>query len=428
MNRISRRRFAAGLGAGLLAAPFVGKLGALRADGSTVAKNLVIFHSPNGTVHRHWRPQGSGSSFSIPAGTILEPLAGHKSDLVICDGIDFHGVDNHVPGMSAMLTGGGGAGTPTGGKSLDQYVAEQIGGTTRYRSLEFGVYTTVWGSDAQTRMSYSGAGTRVEPNDDPLDQYNRLFGELTAPQGEVDKSRLRRESVNKLVQGEITDLRGRVGSVEQAKLDEHMNGLKGLLQGGAVVANCGALPPAPTGLNSRSEDDVPAIGKAQMDMLVFSLACGLTRVASVQFSHTTSPMHMRWLGQSDIDHHGLSHIGDGDTVGIAKFIAAERWFSEQFGYLLEQLKATPDPEGGTLLDSTLVVWAKELGDPRLHDCKSVPWILAGGGGVIETGRYLNFQGAPHNKLLVSICKAMGLSNTTFGDPSKGTGTLTELIG
>jgi hypothetical protein len=426
MNRISRRRFAAGLGAGLLAAPFAGKLTSLRADGTRTAQRLVIFFSPNGTIHRHWRPQGSGTSFSFPAGSILAPLTAHKSDLIVCDGLDFHGVDNHVPGMSAMLTGGGGAASPTGGKSLDQYVAESIGDGSRYRSLEFGVYTSPWGSDNQTRMSYSAAGVHVEPNDDPLNQYNRLFGELTSTPGEVDTKKKRRDSINKLVTDEISDLRGRVPSVEQSKLDDHLKGLRQLLGGGAIAGlNCSTPPAAPTGLSKTNPADVPAMGKAQMDMLVLALQCGMTRVASLQWSHTTSPMPLPWLGISDVDHHSLSHSGDGDTAGVDRFVQAETWFAEQFAYLLGQLKTAQDPEGKPLLDSTLVVWAKELGDPRLHDCKSVPWVLAGG-GVFDTGRYINFQGAPHNKLLVSICHAMGLSNSTFGDPSKGTGPLAEL--
>ena len=153
MNRISRRRFVAGLGAGLLAAPFLGRINHLRADGGT-ARNLVIFFSPNGTHHHLWRPQGTGSSFSFPAGSILEPLAAHKSDLIVCDGIDFKGVDNHEPGMINMLTGGGTAGSASRGQSLDWYVAQELG----VRPVNLGIYTSPWGTGAQTRMSYSAAG------------------------------------------------------------------------------------------------------------------------------------------------------------------------------------------------------------------------------------------------------------------------------
>ncbi len=104
----------------------------------------------------------------------------------------------------------------------------------------------------------------------------------------------------------------------------------------------------------------------------------------------------------------------------------ERYFAEQFAYLLDQLKKTPDPLGGMLIDNTQVLWCKELGDSRLHDSNSVPFVLAGG-KYFKNGRYLKFAGAPHQKLLVSVCQSLGLENQTFGDPSKGTGPLDGLV-
>ena len=120
-----------------------------------------------------------------------------------------------------------------------------------------------------------------------------------------------------------------------------------------------------------------------------------------------------WLSLSD-SHHTLSHSSDSDSSGIAGFITAEQWFSEQFGALLTMLAERESPTGGVLLDDTLVVWAKELGDPRAHTCESTPFILAGG-GAFTPGRYIDCGGTPHAHLLVSICQAFGLSVETFGD-------------
>jgi hypothetical protein len=72
-----------------------------------------------------------------------------------------------------------------------------------------------------------------------------------------------------------------------------------------------------------------------------------------------------------------------------------------------------------------VVWAKEMGDSRAHVCTEVPFVLAGG-GAFTPGRYLRTGGAAHAKLLVSICQAMGLVNTTFGNPAAGSGPLAGL--
>lgn len=424
MKTLSRRRFTFGMGASLLASSLLGVLhGTTRADTSKLAKRLLVFFSPNGTVHKFWRPTGTGSSFSFPAGSILEPLASFKSDIIICDGLNFHDVENHEAGMANMLTGGGGVSSATVGKSLDQFVASKIGQNDRFQSLEFGVATSAWGGSVQTRMSYAGPGQFVPPDDDPKSVFKRMFGDLSADPMAVDKALARRKSVLDLVSDEISDLRVRVGKAEQLKLDEHLDALRKVELGLQGPGDCGA-PMTPTTGSPYDNDGFPTLGKAQMDLLVLALSCGMTKVASIQWNHTVGPEVFSWLGIND-GHHSLSHSDDGNAAGVAQFVKAERWYAEQFAYLLDRLKKTPDPQGGTLLDSTQVVWCKELGDARLHDCKSVPFILAGGGH-FTPGRYLSFNGAPHQKLLVSLCQALGLDNQTFGDPSKGTGPLEGL--
>jgi len=144
----------------------------------------------------------------------------------------------------------------------------------------------------------------------------------------------------------------------------------------------------------------PAIGKAQMDLLVTALACGLTKVASIQWAHTVSPHVFTWAGVTQ-GHHDLSHMDDSNVAGVQSFVKAERWYTEQFAYLLTQLKSLPEPGGaGTMLDNTLVVWCKELGDGRLHDGKSVPFVLAGK----ANGFLLKHQRCPRSSLPAQRCR------------------------
>ena len=114
-------------------------------------------------------------------------------------------------------------------------------------------------------------------------------------------------------------------------------------------------------------------------------------------------------------------IDDSNAAGVESFVACERWFSEQVAYAIGQLLEMEDPEtGAPMLDNTLVLWAKELGDGRMHTCTDVPWILAGdAGGFFTTGRYLDLGGATHDAVLTSICNAMGLTDTSFGAGTAG---------
>jgi Protein of unknown function (DUF1552) len=425
-SSVSRRRFLAGAGASLVAGSLLRFLtGESRAAGKT-AKRLCVFFTPNGTVHKHWRPQGSGANFSFAPGSILEPLGKHKSRLIVCDGIDFKAVDNHEAGMANMLTGGGGAASSSGGMSVDQLIATKIGQTTKFSSLELGVQTSAWGGNVQTRMSYLGPGVYAPPDDSPKSVYKRMFGDVSGDPADVDKLLARKKRILDLVGGELADLQKRVGKAEREKLEAHAAAIEKVELGltGGSGPTCDA-PGAPIDLDPYDNGNFPAVGKAQMDLMVLALACGMTNVASIQWNHTVGPAVFSWLGISE-GHHSLSHFDDANVAGLGHFVKAERWYAEQFSYLLDALAAAPDPEGGSLLDSTLVVWCKELGDGRMHDCKNVPWVLAGS-QYFTTGRYLDFGGAAHQKLLVSICQAMGLDNQTFGDASKGTGPLDGLV-
>ncbi len=428
MATLRRRNLLQGLGIGLVAAPFVNLLSSprSRAEGPA-ARRLIVFFSPNGTVPQHWRPAGTENDFSFPAGSILEPLTVVKDKVIVLDGLDFLGADNHEGGMAAMLTGSGTASDESGGMSIDQYVASKIGQDTRFASLEFGVQTSAWGAGTQTRMSYSAPGTFVSPDDDPLHVYTRLFGDFMGGDAAADALRLRRQRVVDLLVDEATTLRARLGSEERPKLDAHLAALakveKGLMGGGGCAA-----PDAPAAFNVGDNASFPGITTAQIDMMVTALACDMTRVASLQCSHTVSPTVPTWLDIAD-GHHSLSHIDDSNVAGVAQFVEAERWFAEQFAYLIQRLADTPEADmQGSMLDNSVVVWSKEMGDSRLHTCKGVPFVIAGGAaGRWKTGRYLQVGGATHGKLLVSLCQAMGLENNTFGNPAGGTGPLPGLI-
>lgn len=430
MLRIGRRQFTAGLGASLLAAPLLRFLSGEARAATPLAKRLIIFFSPNGTVHQYWRPSGTETAFTFPAGSMLEPLNRHLSKLLVCEGIDFVEVDNHEAGMANMLTGGGTAQNPSGGLSVDQYIARKVGDGSRFQSLEFGVQTSLWGAATSTRMCYSAPGVFASPEDNPRNGFQRLFGALGGDAAAADKLLRRRKSMLDLVRGELNDLSQRVGAEEKRKLDQHLESLRQTERGLTETyssASCGTVT-APADMDTQANTNFPALGRAQTDLLVSALACGMTRVASLQWAHTVAPQVFTWEGLSE-SHHELSHKDDSNTVGLANFVKSERWFAEQFAYLLDSLAARPDLEsGGSMLDSTLVVWAKELGDSRLHTCRSVPFVLAGGSqSYFRFGRYLRYSGAPHQKLLTSVCHAMGVAIDTFGDTTKASGPLDGLV-
>jgi hypothetical protein len=396
----SRRQLMRLGAASLFAAPFYRLLEPSYAASGSGPSRLLLFFSPNGTVHEHWRPEGSDANYSFRSGSILEPLQGLESDLLVLDGMDFCTGDNHEGGMAAMLTAGGST-------SIDQVIADAIGGGTRFSSLELGALTSAWGGSTQTRMCYRD-GSFITPDDNPTSVWKRLYGDLG------DESLLaRRQSVLDLATSELDALHMRLGHGERIRLEAHLESLRDVEKSLSGGGDCES-PISPGNILSTDNDAFPDIVRAQIDLAIQSLACDITRVASVQLSHTVSPVVFTWLNETD-GHHSLSHADDTNTAGINSFIHCERWFAEQFAYLVNTLKGMTDPATGeSMLSSTLVLWVKELGDGRMHTCTDVPWIIAGdAGGYFSPGRYLQL-GTTHDAVLTSVCNAFGLTNTSFG--------------
>lgn len=456
MNNLSRRSFLKGALGASVATPLLLE-GEARAQ-SEHPRRVVFFFTPNGTQQESFWPywdwtifDGTKDEVNWPMTPVLTPLADHKSDLVILDGVRQSSTsmgpgDGHQKGMGHLLTGtglqqgtlfqgGGDSGTAgwAGGISVDQRIAQAIGDQTLFPSMELGVWVnqaTVW-----SRMSYAGAGLPIPPENDPANVFDRMFSDLSADPAEVARRKLRRRSVLDYVSADFERLKGRIGAADRHKLEQHASYIREIeerLQTDAdVSANCQVPDISPgSGLNPLDPANVPAIGQLQMDMIVAALACDMTRVASLQWTYSVSDLAFTWLGIQQ-GHHALSHEGDSNTDAQNKLTLINTWYAEQLAYLIARMKEIPEGNG-TLLDNTVIVWCNELGKGASHTRDKIPFVLAGGcGGAWETGRYLDYDnlinpGESHNNLWVSVLNAMGVPDTSFGHPLHCSGPLSQL--
>jgi len=165
-----------------------------------------------------------------------------------------------------------------------------------------------------------------------------------------------------------------------------------------------------------------------MDLLTMALACDITRVASLQWTHSVGMAMFDFLNVGITDgHHTISHVGSDDTTARNQLIAVNAWFASQMKYLIESMKAVPEGDG-TLFDNTCIVWVNELAVGNKHSHDDMRYLIAGGaGGKIKLGRHLSYKGDPHNNLLTSLCQTMGLDVDTFGNKAYCTGPLTGLL-
>jgi hypothetical protein len=295
-----------------------------------------------------------------------------------------------------------------------------------FRSLELGVQ--VGPADNWGRMVYRAKNRPLAPREDPAKLFDDVFGQAALPAGERERRRARRQSILDHVTQDLGRLTQSVAAADRQRLDAHLTYLREVevrlaAQAGNIMA-C-TLPPRP-GAVAPGNDAYPAIGELMIDLLVLALACGQTRVATLQWSRSVSLTRFTWLGIEEA-HHSLSHLSDSDTVAQDKLTRINRWYAERYASLIAKLKAYPEG-GGTLFDQCLLLWCNELGKGNTHSRKDAPYVLAGSaGGALTTGRHLKFDGdVPHNDLLLGILRAMGLPDTTFGNPEWCTGFLPGL--
>jgi hypothetical protein len=443
MSRLSlSRRAALTTFGGLASLPLLDAMfpGRARADGATYPRRFVVFFSSCGTIAANWAPTGGTRDFQLSP--VLAPLEPFRDDIVVIEGVDQQGGGTgvgHQAGMGGMLTGNGlnpgpfgaGGGSSSGwasSLSVDQRIANAIGNDTAFKSVELGVQ--VGAADNMGRMCYAGSNRPIPPEDNPDRAFARVFADLTRDPADLAKMRAHRLSVLDRAAGRFQRLSARLGAYDRQKLDAHLTSIREIESRLSIVPAprpaC-QVPVLGGGIDLTANDAFPQIGKLQMDLLVMSLACDLTRVASLQWSRSASSTRFNWL-HIDALHHDLSHRGDDDTDAIDKLTRINRWYAEQFAYLIGRMKQIPEGNG-TLLDNTVVLWCNELAKGNIHGRTDAPYVLAGrAGGALETGRFLQFEGnVPHNNLLLSLIHAMGQTDSTFGNPDWCTGPLVGLL-
>jgi hypothetical protein len=442
---LSRRKLLRGAGGVCLALPFLEIMANARERGglgarSGAPKRFIVFYTPNGTVLKNWRPTGSPNDFKLSP--ILQPLAPYKQDIIILDGVDalsaYKGPgDAHQKGTGQALTGrelqeGNFKGSTTftagwaDGISVDQMIANEIAGPTKFRSLEFGV--RVKGATVSSRISYRGPAEPMPPETDPAAAFFRIFGEAQLSAEERARRIAERRLVLDAVAEDYARLLPRLGGADRLKLEAHLAAVRDIelrLEAGADIGvGACTVPDAPPGdPDLQLLQHVPELGKLQLDLLAHAIACDLTRVASIMWANSSNTDPFPWLGIPE-GHHELAHRSDKNEAAQQKLTQINTWYAEQFAYLVGKLSEIPEGDG-TVLDNTLLVWVNEQQKGNDHDRHDMPYLLAGrAGGAVKTGRWLQVQGeVPHNNLWVGCLNAMGIEADTFGDPKYCTGAL-----
>ena len=433
---LSRRRMLQGFGAAALALPFLRHIPSAAA--ATPPKRVLFWFTPNEWIDKaHWNPGvASGAALPMSLPTVYTPLNAHRAKLVIVGDLENKVALKSPEGGGHQATGLMLTGVPNvkfgpgkddywaGGISLDQHIASAWGTS----ALTLGILPGS-GSNGNSRISYTGKNEPVGPYDDPQLAFEKTFGDPDLSEADKAAERARQGLVLDAAAANLTRTKGLLPKVDAEKLEHHLEAVMSLKD--KLASTGAACTPTPLDVpgtyDCKKNQYVPQTTRLMIDVMVAALACG-TRVGSIQLgnsgSNNITPI---WPSEGidiSVDCHNISHNYNANPTGTPKANreALETWYAKQFAYLLDKLDATPDGDGSTLLDNTLVVWTK--GFATNHKDDPLCYILAGSaGGALTTNRYWSFPDKPHNDLLTSVAQLVGLDVAKFGDPTVCTGPL-----
>jgi hypothetical protein len=441
--KLARRELLRTLGVGAAVLPL---LHATRSSAAPARKKLMIVAASEGYRQKDWKPMpGSLVGQKLPLS--CSALEAHKADLLFlpemrlpseggCDtcghgayGVVYYGLpDARSPGEYKEPNG------PT----VDQVIAAGLPPSKRgFPTLALHIQLELSPTNkapGYNHCFWKGAGQPVNPEGDPYKVYGVLFGgppENPGDDGAIKRLFQQRKSILDSVGTSLERFRQRLGRDDRALIEGHLASIRELEEqlapapGGPASACAG---PATGMLDLKDRQQYPAILKAHLALMIAALKCGVTQVATLQLGDATGdnidfafiPGMSKGTGYKAPfrNWHDLAHNPMGG--GKDEKQLTDQWYMDRFAELIAQMKAAPDPEGGSLLDNGAVLFGNNMGDGQAHSSQHLPFIIAGScGKYFKTGQCAASAGRPVTAALASLTEAMGVAPGPFGAPLDG---------
>ena len=412
---------------------------ATTASGAPLRTAFLYF--PNGAIQSAWWPKGSETNFELSR--TLQPLESVRQHIQVLGGLDHvnatagsDGAGDHARANGTFLTGvrmKKSATNVRAGISIDQVIAREVGHLTRLSSLELtcdagrntGACDSGYSCAYQFNVSWSSPTTPMTPEANPRQVFERLFGagSLAQRADELKRRRAEQRSILDFVLEDARDMQRRLNAPDKDKLDQYLTGVRELEARIQRAEKLGdpknPLQEAPPGIPPTYAEHI----QVMFDTLVLAFQTDSTRVATLLLAHDGSNRSFAEIGIPE-GHHDLSHHRN-NQEWIQKLADIDLWYAKQFTRFVERLRDTPDVDGKSLLDNSMIVYGSGNADGNAHSHTNLPIVLAGGGGgTLTPGRFIKHGAKPASNLFLSLADRMGVRELErFGD---STGRLTNV--
>ena len=375
-------------------------------------QRLVTVAEPFGVVQERFFPKQTG--FDYEMSPTLKPMERVKGDFTVFSNLD-HDVRGGHQANHALWSGiknTDRASYPDGNITVDQRAAELVGHSTRYPSLVF------W----TEKSSYTRTGVAVPAIQTPSEAFNLMFVDDTAEKRKFDRDTLNASgSILDTVLSSAKTFKRRLGRSDQEKLEEYFTSIRET-EKKLELAEGWIDQPKPEikdpklkkiGSGSRDEKTGGNLLGVWLDLMFLGLQTDSSRVLSMAVNNCN------WGLDGVVDtFHTLSHHGQLEEK-LKQLDIIETFMMDQLAVFIERLKATKQPDGSSMLDSTQILFGSGLGSGSLHSNTNLPIILAGGGW--KHGQHIDGQQKqPLCNVFLSVLQQMGAeqdyfnrSNSTF---------------
>nr|WP_238537567.1 DUF1552 domain-containing protein [Zavarzinella formosa] len=397
---------------------------------------VAFLYVPNGMHMEDWTPKGVGTLAELPS--LLQPLKNFKDSMNVFSGLALDkakangdGPGDHARAQAAFLTGRQPRKTNgadiRAGQSADQHIANHLGESTKFASLEIGIEPgrqagncdSGYSCAYQSNFSWRNETVPNAKEIDPRLVFDRLFGNGSSK--DKDENREKRDRLNKsildFVNEEAKSLNNQLGASDQRKMDEYLTAIRELEQRIDKSREAKNAKPtfkptmaAPTIIPKDAQEHI----RLMSDLMVLAFQADLTRVVTFPFANDGSNRSYPVIGVPE-GHHELSHHGK-DAKKQEKIAKINRYHIEQLAYLIGRLQAVKE-NGKSLLEQSMVVYGSGIGDGDRHNHDELPVVMLGGGnGLVKTGRHMRFpKDTPLMNLYLAMFQRLGCPAKTFGD-------------
>lgn len=319
------------------------------------------------------------------------------------------------------------------GHTVDQVVADAIGGSTRLKSVQARIQAAGYGGGESKGIGSarleSGKLRALAPIASPSLLFSTLFGNVPGGGGTPTSTvaARKRKSVLDFVLADAARLNANVSGADRARLDQHFTEIRELeLRLAAVPAAPSASCTSPTNPGA-----APALGQTGTfggwsnetlrgdviaDMLGLALACDATRAVSLVMTYDQSFLRSQDPGAPFGDMHATGHSGTVEQIGYNT-----NWHVARFAKLVKRLSELPEG-AGSVLDSTFVAMLFAEGS-NSHNSSDMTAFVAGVPSKLKMGQHIPSGGAHPAKLLITGMQAIGVAKTSLGEVSGAYGGL-----